>query len=150
MVKITERLQTKYKKSHDALITLKEAIENMKSVDKIAELIKEYPEKIYKIYRDSLIQRFEYTFDQTWKLLCAYLESEGHKIDIQTPKSTFRECLKNNMLSEQEVRLAIQMVDHRNLTTHDYDEPLIEKITENIPSYCDLLEKIVQRAKVKT
>jgi nucleotidyltransferase substrate binding protein (TIGR01987 family) len=149
MVKISERLQNKYKKSYDALETLKEAIENIKSVDKIAELIKEYPEKIYKIYRDSLIQRFEYSFDQTWKLLCTYLESEGYKMNIQTPKSTFRECLKTNLLTEEEVRLAITMVDHRNLTTHDYDESLMEKITANIPRYYNLLEKIVQKINLQ-
>jgi len=38
------------------------------------------------------------------------------------------------------------MVDHRNLTTHGYDETLIEKIAKNIPSYYDLLEKIVKQA----
>lgn len=57
MVKITERLQAKYIKSHNALVSLKEAIENIQNVDKISELLKEYPDKIYKIYRDSLIQR---------------------------------------------------------------------------------------------
>jgi nucleotidyltransferase substrate binding protein (TIGR01987 family) len=150
MERLTENLQKKYKKSTDALITLKAAIENMKRVNKIAELSNEYPDNIYRTFRDSLIQRFEYTFDLTWKYLNLYLESEGRKIEISTPKNTFRESLKMSLLSADEVRLALQMVDHRNLSTHGYDEMLIESISVQIPAYCKLIENILQRTQVKS
>ncbi len=142
-----ERLQSKYKKSLDALLTLKQAIDNMGKVETIAKLSNEYTENIYTTFRDSLIQRFEYTFDVAWKYVNEYLESEGKKAEIKTPKNTFRECLKANLLSDNEVRLALQMVDHRNLTTHGYDEPLIESIVKQVPEYYKLLEKILQKTK---
>ncbi len=90
-----------------------------------------------------MVQRFEYTFDLTWKYFGMYLETEGRKLEIKTPKAVFREALKTKHLSEDEVRLAIQMVDHRNLTTHGYDEELIETISEQIPKYYKLMENIL-------
>lgn len=146
MEQLKENLRKKYKKATDALSTLKAALENMKKVNKIAELSNEYPDNIYKSFRDSMIQRFEYTFDLTWKYLSEYLECEGRKVEIKTPKGTFRESLKAKILSEDEVRLAIQMVDHRNLSTHGYDEMLIESISTQIPEYCKLIENILKRA----
>jgi nucleotidyltransferase substrate binding protein (TIGR01987 family) len=148
MEQLTENLQKKYKKAMDALATLKDAIESMKDVNAIAKFKNEYPDKIYRIFRDSLIQRFEYTFDLTWKYLSLYLESEGRKVEIKTPKGTFREGLKAMLLSEDEARLAIQMVDHRNLSTHGYDEMLIESISAQIPAYCKLIENILQKTSV--
>lgn len=139
-----EKLQNKFKKTSEALITLKKAIDDMQKVDDFAKLTNEYPENIYKTFRDSLIQRFEYTFDLAWKYVSEFLESEGKKIDLKTPKNIFRECLAANLLSSDEVRLGIQMVDHRNLTTHGYDELLIESISKQIPEYYKLLEKLLE------
>ncbi|KKQ12192.1 MAG: Nucleotidyltransferase substrate binding protein, HI0074 family [candidate division TM6 bacterium GW2011_GWF2_36_6] len=148
MEKITIALQNKGKKALDAIATLKMALDDMKSVDRIAQSAGECPKKIYKTFRDSLVQRFEYTFDLTWKYLGEYLKREGRKIEIETPKAIFRESLKTKHLSDDEVRLAIQMVDHRNLTTHGYDEQLIEYICEQISRYYTLLESILQRTAI--
>ena len=149
MEKRIENLQKKYKKASDALLTLKTALDDMKNVDRIAKSANEYKDKIYKTFRDSLVQRFEYTFDLTWKYLGEYLEAEGRKVEIKTPKAIFRETLKTKHLSEVEVRLAIQMVDHRNLTNHGYDEELVESISEQILKYYQLLEGILQRTLIK-
>jgi nucleotidyltransferase substrate binding protein (TIGR01987 family) len=149
MEKMMNTLQTKYKKSLDAIATLKTAIDDMQNVDTIAKKAEEYPEKIYKTFRDSMIQRFEYTFDLTWKYLAAYLENEGRKLEIKTPKSIFRESLKTKHLDDVQVRLAIQMVDHRNLSTHGYDEELIESICKQIPKYYELMKTVLERTVVK-
>ena len=77
-----------------------------------------------------------------------YLQTEGRILSIKTPKAIFRECLKAKILSDNQVRQAIQMVDHRNLTTHGYDEELIEEISKKIPSYTALLEAILQSTKI--
>lgn len=143
-----ERLQKKYDKALNALQSLQKAITITNKVDEFAKCTNLDPEEIYKTFRDSLIQRFEYTFDVTWKYLSEYLQFSGRTLAIKTPKSIFRECLKANILSANDVRLAIEMVDQRNLTTHGYDEPLIEEISKNIPNYFTLLEHIVLRTKI--
>ena len=147
MITIDERLQSKYKKAIDALETLKEAILDIATAKELAQCAHKDPEKIYKTYRDSMIQRFEYTFDTTWKYLGEYLESEGRSLEIKTPKSIFRESLKAKILSEADVRRALDMVDNRNLTTQGYDEKLVEEISKKIPDYAALLEIILRQTK---
>ncbi len=144
-----EKLQKKYKKSTAALETLKEAINNIEDTKEIAKFIHKDPKKIYKTFRDSLIKRFDYTFDETWQYLSEYLQFEGQSLEIKTPKSIFRESLKAKVLSEEQVRLSIKMVNHRNLTTHGYDEELIEEISKNVPEYTNLLGDILQQTKIK-
>jgi nucleotidyltransferase substrate binding protein (TIGR01987 family) len=142
---VNNRLEEKYKKASDALATLKTALDDMSKVDSIAQKSGEYPENIYKTFRDSLIQRFEYTFDTTWKYLCAFLEAEGRILEIKTPKAVFREAFKAHYLDENGVREAIAMVDNRNLTTHGYNETLIEDISKHIESYYSLMEELLKK-----
>jgi hypothetical protein len=65
VVKITENLQRKFKKASDAILTLKMAIDGMKTIESIFEISGGDPEEIYRTFRDSMVQRFEYTFDLT-------------------------------------------------------------------------------------
>ena len=143
-----EKLQNKFKKATNSLATLEKALEDIKDVSTLARCAQQDPEAIYKTYRDAMIQRFEYTFDTTWKYLSEYLQTEGRILTIKTPKTVFREALKAKILSAPEVRVAIKMVDHRNLTTHGYDEELIEEISKKFPAYAELLKTILQRTKI--
>lgn len=145
---LKERLIKKYKKAFDAVQSLNLAINDMNKVELIAKKSNEYPENIYKTFRDSLIQRFEYSFDQTWKYLNDYLESQGRKIEIQTPKTIFRESFKAGIFSEESTRQAIEMTDHRNLTTHGYNEELVEAISQQIPQYYNLMNNILNKTKI--
>lgn len=137
------RLQEKYAKCETAFATVQEALVELSLARENAQKLQRDPEKAYKAYRDSLIQRFEYTFDLTWKYLAEYLQAEGRKLDVISPKATFREAFKAGMLSEDAVRTAIAMVDHRNLTTHGYNEKLIEDITSYVPAYVRIFEHIL-------
>jgi len=93
------------------------------------------------IVRDSAIQRFEYCFEISWKLLKEYLKThEG--IICNSPKSCFREAFKLNLLSEAETVKAFDMTDDRNKTSHTYHERLAEAIYLKIPAYYDLMEKL--------
>ena len=58
---MNERLLKKYNIAFDAIQSLQLAIDCMDKVDSIAILRKEYPEIIYKTFRDSLIYRFKYS-----------------------------------------------------------------------------------------
>ncbi len=120
----------------------------MQYVVPVAQCAQQDPEKMYRIYRDSLIQRFEYTFDTSWKYLSDYLRAQGIFIAVPSPKTTFRESLKAKILSADEVRLALEMVDDRNLTTHGYDQALIEEISKKIPAYAQILETVLQKTRI--
>ena len=146
MGKIEDALKIKHKKALDAISTLKTVLDEVENLDRDPG---NTTEKMYAIFRDSLVQRFEYTFDLTWKCLSLYLEAEGRNLEIKSPKAIFRESLKAKLLSEDEVRLAIKMVDDRNLTTHGYDEELIERISESVPRYYQLIKTILKKVPVK-
>ena len=145
MEKINDALRIKQKKASDAIETLRLAIEDLETSDTAAKAIGRDPERMYKSLRDSLIQRFEYTFDLTWKYLLEHLKEAGMKIFNKYPKIVFREALKGGTLSADETRVALDMVDDRNLTTHGSDEELIEKISAEIPKYYKLMNDILQR-----
>lgn len=61
-----EKINNKYINFKNALNQLDEILTEIRSID--------CDGKIYKIYRDSVIKRFEFCYDLFWKLLKLYLE----------------------------------------------------------------------------
>ena len=93
------------------------------------------------IVRDSAIQRFEYCFEISWKLLKEYLKvHEG--IICNSPKSCFKEAFKVNLLTEENTIKALEMTDDRNLTSHTYHEELANEIFRKITDYYHLMERL--------
>lgn len=87
-----------------------------------------------------LFQRFEYTFEAVWKAAQLFLrELEG--ADAVSPKGVIRALFQVSVLTESQTRLAMEMVDDRNLTAHTYNENLAEAIYSRIPGYIKLLEE---------
>ena len=91
-------------------------------------------ESVGDVVRDAAIQRFEYTFVAIWKAAQLYLrEKEG--LQQGSPKGVVRACLQVGLLTEEESRLAMVMVDDRNLTVHTYNEELYS----NLKAYADFM-----------
>lgn len=99
-----------------------------------------------KIVRDASIQRFEYTFEATWKAAQAVL-LERFGVELASPKPVVRASFENGLLSEEEARTALAMVDHRNLTAHTYNEALADEIFAAIPGYRKLLRNWIERMR---
>lgn len=57
-------------------------------------------EKIEEAIRDSIIKKFEYTFELTWKTIKVYLENEGY-IDISSPKRTLKQAFEIGLISNE-------------------------------------------------
>jgi len=71
----------------------------------------------YEFFRDSTIQRFEFSVELMWKVIKVFLENrEG--ITCRSPKSCIREFFSAGFLSEEETLKLLQMVDDRNKTSH--------------------------------
>ncbi len=91
------------------------------------------------VVRDAAIQRFEYTFEAVWKAAQLYLrEQEG--LEQGSPKGVIRACLQVGLLTEDQSRLAMVMVDDRNLTVHTYNEELAQRIFANLKDYAEFME----------
>ena len=100
------------------------------------------------IVRDGTIQRFEYSFESTWKVLKLYLaEREG--IICNSPKRCFREALNAGLLTAEEVSLCLVMTDDRNMTSHTYIEQVAEEIYQKLPEYAALMEKLLDQIELQ-
>lgn len=102
------------------------------------------------VERDAAIQRFEYTFETTWKAAQRYLlVQEG--LEVGSPKAAIRSAKDVGLLDDTQTRLGLEMTDDRNLTVHTYNEALSRAIFAKLSTYAVLcrwwLEEMNQRIK---
>lgn len=92
---------------------------------------------------DGVIQRFEFTFEQSWKLMKLYLEYEGIE-ELKSPRSTIKEAFKYELIEDGDAW--IDMMIDRNKTSHVYDEETAFQIYNSIKSnHVKLLEKLLNK-----
>lgn len=71
------------------------------------------------IVYDGVIQRFEFTFELSWKLMKTFLAYIGIA-EIKSPRATIREAFTYGLIEDGEQW--IDMMVDRNKTSHLYDE----------------------------
>jgi nucleotidyltransferase substrate binding protein (TIGR01987 family) len=91
------------------------------------------------IVRDAAIQRFEYSYETTWKAAQRFL-SEREGLEAHSPTAAVRSSHSVGLLEEPTARLGLQMIQDRNLTAHTYNEKLAEDVFSKLPSYAVLLD----------
>ena len=88
---------------------------------------------------DGVIQRFEFTFELSWKLIKIFLEFNGIN-EIRSPRDAIQEAFSYGLIEDG--ANWIDMLIDRNKISHIYDEEearlIYEKITQK---YNDLLIK---------
>jgi nucleotidyltransferase substrate binding protein (TIGR01987 family) len=94
------------------------------------------------ILRDAVIQRFEFTFELTWKALQLYLEHGG--LECGSPRATLKKAFAEALIqTPEEADVWLQMLDDRNLASHAYDEALAQRIYQHIvQNYAPLLGRM--------
>lgn len=90
---------------------------------------------------DATIQRFEFTYELSWKLMKAYLEYNGN-LEATSPRKAIREAFREGMIAEGEAWL--KMLEDRNRTSHTYDEATALEIYMNIKNqYAGLFDALI-------
>lgn len=84
------------------------------------------------IVYDGVIQRFEFTFELSWKLMKMFLEYTGIT-EIKSPRATIREAFTYGLIEDGEQW--IDMMVDRNKTSHLYDEAEAKLIYGKIKSH---------------
>lgn len=102
----------KLEKYEKALYSLKEMIDFDSSFDTPLE-------KLDEAIRDSIIKKFEYTFELSWKTIKEYLEKEGYE-EFNSPKKVLKQAFEINLIKNEEIWS--NMIEARNSTAHRYDE----------------------------
>ena len=78
--------------------------------------------------KEGLVQRFEYTFELSWKTVKDYLESKG--VATQFPGEAVKEAFASGVLADGEAW--IDMLDNRNLMSHTYQEEVFREVVDKI------------------
>lgn len=137
-------VKERYALTQKALASFKESIGLMQKHEKALNTFKTGEAELeYRAHRDSVIKRFEFTIDTTWKYLKFYLEAQVGVIQ-NSPKPVIRECFRNNFMTESQALAALEMIDSRNMASHIYREEIAEALWHKIPSYYSLLASIIQ------
>jgi nucleotidyltransferase substrate binding protein (TIGR01987 family) len=104
-----------YSNLEKAINTLESAINSYESLKDSVE-----PEQ-RDLIRDGIIQRFEYTFELSWKTIKRFLEMYGlEKVDTLNNRDLFRIGFENGLINDP-VRWFNYLSD-RNQTSHVYDQ----------------------------
>ena len=69
------------------------------------------------LYRDGLIQRFEFTVELAWKSIKEYLEDQGSTTPIATPRAVLKEAFAAGLIQDAEEWNKI--ITARNITSYN-------------------------------
>lgn len=124
------QLESKYEDYHRAINSLRVAVQ--------------WPPDDDNMYLDATIQRFEFCFELSWRLMRSVLVYEG--IEVSTPRGTIREGWKLGLIDDAEKWL--DMLEKRKLSAHVYNEVTAMDIYQRITDeYVELLSVFEQRIK---
>ncbi len=107
----------------------------------LREALEQKPEALSMLEKEGVIRRFEYTFELAWKTLEDYLEEGGLVISPVTPRQVIKDAFAAKVISDGQVW--IDMLDNRNLLSHNYDLSVFERAVNAIAKhYLPAMEKL--------
>lgn len=116
-------------------INLKKAFTRLKEVSELYDGTND-------IIRDSLIQRFEFTYELTHKTLKEFMKYLGISLDNSFPRTIYKKAYVNNLISDDKLR--INLLEDGNLTSHIYNEDMSTDIADRIAhKYVDAIEELI-------
>lgn len=94
-----------------------------------------------------VIQAFEYTFEQAWKVMQKIAVQNG--FEVKSPRKALEVGMSMSLIKTGDEDDWLSMLEDRNNTSHNYQEALAKEVFERIskiyfPLLEDLLKKIQQ------
>ena len=114
----------------------------IKRLEEVIEISTQRPLNSFE--NDSLIKRFEFTYEMAWKLMMSY-EKENGITELMGSKDVVRRAFAMSLIDNGEAWL--EMIDDRNKTSHLYDEEMAEDVIDDIlhtyyPLFLELQRKM--------
>lgn len=124
------------------------ALEN--TINRLGEVLKRYErEKTDDVVRDSVIQRFEFTYSIALKTLRKYFIERAFVID-DVNNLSFNEMIriasKLNLI-KSDLEKWTQYRTMRNLTSHTYDEEIALKVVGIVPDFYEEISFLLAKMK---
>ncbi|MEK9178970.1 MAG: HI0074 family nucleotidyltransferase substrate-binding subunit, partial [Patescibacteria group bacterium] len=122
-------------KSHAQYEDLHKALERLKEAATL-------PSEV-TVNQDATIQRFEFTFELSWKLMKSIVELDG--LVAESPRSAFRQAAVLGLIDNPVTWF--EFLDGRNLTVHTYKEEIALKVYKSAKEFIPYVEKLLSSAK---
>ena len=122
------RCQERFSRYRSALQRLSEAILEYEEANDETEIIK-------SMMRDSIIKRFEFTFELAWKVMKDYAEYNGYEGMANSPRNAIRLALQMGIITDSSW---MSMLESRNTMAHVYDEEEADSVMDDLMRYHNL------------
>lgn len=96
-----------------------------------------------EINRDATIQRFEFTFEMSWKLMQSIVKT--NKTNLYGVKAIIRESAKLELIDNPSAWL--DFLEQRNLTVHTYKQELAKKVYHSAKKFVPFVKSFLKIAK---
>ncbi len=93
------------------------------------------------IVRDAVIQRFEFTFELTWKTLSTIVRENG--MEFKGVKTVLRDAARLGLI--EDVEEWFLYLKARNLTTHTYDLTVAENVYQQAKAFSQALQTLLPK-----
>ncbi len=87
------------------------------------------------------IQRFEYSYELSWKFLKRVLAYRG--ISLNSPREVFRKAFQEQLIEDP--KKWFKFLNYRNLTVHTYNENTAEEIFAILPEFKNEMYKLKKK-----
>lgn len=98
-----------------------------------------------EINQDATIQRFEFCFELSWKLMQTISRENG--LEVYGPRDSIREGARLGLVADPE--LWFEFLKARNLTTHLYEEKIAKEVYQKAKVFVKALEILIAKAQKK-
>ena len=119
---MTQKLKQNLSNYNRALLSLESNIDKIKIMSEDIE--------DFDIYRDSTIQRFEYSVELAKKLMANYIEAIDKRVHGQ--RLIIKKAYEFELIESE---IWFEMIDDRNITSHEYSEELAKQLLYKIYDY---------------
>ena len=124
-----DRCRERFTRYQSALKRLSEAILEYEDFTAESDIIK-------SMMRDSIIKRFEFTFELAWKVMKDFAEYNGYESMANSHRNAIRLAMQMGIISDT---AWMSMLESRNTMAHVYDEEEADSIVEELSNYHNLL-----------
>lgn len=100
--------------------------------------------------RDACIQRFEYTFELSWKMLARRLErdlADARSVDAMSFRELIRSGGERALVRDVDAWMVFR--DKRNITSHTYNAAKAAEVAAVLPSFADEAQALLTQLQAR-
>ena len=114
--------------------TLEQALKRLKEAAQLEPL---------EIHKDGTIQRFEFCFELSWKLMQSFVQFSG--MECQSPRNCIRISAQLDFIENPEDW--IKYLESRNLTVHLYDQETADMVYNKAKEFISDAQSLLETVK---